>query len=59
MLFEMCSSHLLRVLTLEDVEADTAKLVDVRMVDFGQEANLRRSHGVVIWQEEFEFKDSA
>jgi hypothetical protein len=40
------------MLTLQDVQADTAELVDVWMVDFGEEADLGRSHGVVIGKEE-------
>lgn len=34
-------------LVLEDVEADAAELVDVRMIHLGQEADLGGSHRVV------------
>ena len=37
--------------TLEDIETDTAKLVNVGVVDLGEKPDLRRSHGIVIWQE--------
>lgn len=47
------------MLTLQDVEANTTQLVDVWVVDLGQEANLGRSHGVVFWEEELELEDSA
>lgn len=46
-------------LTLEDVEANAAQPVDVGMVDLGEEADLGRSHGVVVWQEELELEDTA
>ena len=45
--------------TLKHVETDAAETVDVGMIDFGQEADFRRCHGVVVWEEEFEFEDSA
>lgn len=35
-------------LVLEDVEADTAQLVDVRVVDFCQEANLRARVSAIV-----------
>lgn len=35
-------------LTLQHVKADTAQLVDIGVVDFGQEAHLRRGHGVIV-----------
>lgn len=43
--------------TLQDVQTNTAKLVDIGVVYLGQESNLGRRHGVVIGQEEFEFED--
>lgn len=42
--------------TLQDVEADTAQLVDVGVEDLGQEANLGGDHGVVVGEEELEFE---
>ena len=44
--------------TLEDIETDTAQLINVRMVDLGEKSNLRRSHRVVVREEEFEFEDT-
>ena len=38
-------------LTLQDIEADAAQLVDVGVVDLGQEADLRGHHRVVVCQE--------
>ena len=35
-------------LTLEDVQTDTPQLVDIGMVDLGQEADLGWSHGIVV-----------
>lgn len=46
-------------LTLEDIEADTAKLVNVGVVDLGHEADLGRSHGVVLGQEQLQLEDTA
>ena len=46
-------------LTLQDVQADAAKTVDVGVVDLGEEANLWRSHGVVVREEELEIEDAA
>jgi hypothetical protein len=45
--------------TLEDVKTDTAELIDIGMIDLGQEANLGRSHGVVVWEEELELEDAS
>ena len=46
------------VLTLQHIQADAAQLVDVRVEDLGEEADLGRGHGIVIWKEELEFKDA-
>jgi hypothetical protein len=45
--------------TLEHIETDTAKLVNIGVVDFGQESNLWWTHRVVIWQEKLKFEDAA
>jgi hypothetical protein len=45
--------------TLEDIETDAAELIDVGMVDFGQESDLWWGHGVIIWKEQLELKDAA
>lgn len=45
-------------LTLQDVETDSSQLVDVWMVNFGQEPDLGRCHGIVVWKEKFEFEDA-
>lgn len=44
--------------TLQHVQTNTAKLVDIGVVYLGQEPNLGRRHGVVIGQEEFELEYS-
>jgi hypothetical protein len=45
-------------LTLQDIQADTAKAIDVGVVDLGQEADLGRRHGVVVGKEELKTEDS-
>jgi hypothetical protein len=37
----------------QDIEADSAQVIDVWMVNLGAENTLGRRHGVVVWQEEF------
>ena len=46
-------------LTLQNVKADTAKLVNVGVVDLGQEAHLGGCHWIFLGQEEFKFEDTA
>lgn len=46
-------------LTLENVQADTAELVNVGMVDLGEEADLWRCHGIVVWKEQLEIEYAA
>lgn len=46
-------------LVLEDVQADAAQPVDVRVVDLGDEAHLGRGHGVVLGQEQLQFEEAA
>lgn len=48
-----------RPLVLQDVEADSAELVDVRVVDLRSEENLWWDHGVLVWQEELAVEDAA
>ena len=45
-------------LTLQDVQTDSAEAVDVGVIDFGEETDLGRGHGVVVWQKELELEDS-
>ena len=45
--------------TLENIQAYTAELVNVGMEDVGKEADLGRSHGVVVGEEELKLEDSA
>lgn len=45
-------------LTLQDIQADAAKTVDVGVVDLGQETDLGRGHRVVVGQEQLETKDA-
>jgi hypothetical protein len=47
------------MLTLQDVQADAAELVDVWMVDLGEESDLGGSHGVVVGKEELELEGAA
>lgn len=45
-------------LTLQHIKADTAELVDVRVVDLREKTDLGRRHWVIIWEEEFEVEDA-
>lgn len=45
-------------LTLQDIQADPAKTIDVGVVDLGEEANLGGSHRIVIGQEEFKSENA-
>lgn len=47
-----------RPVALQDIETDTAQLVDIRVVDLGEKANLGWRHGVVVWEEELEVEDA-
>ena len=44
--------------TLQYIQADSAEAIDVGVVDLGEEADLGRSHGVVVGQEQFKLEDS-
>lgn len=44
--------------TLQDIQADTTKAVDVGMVDLRQETDLWGSHGIVIGKKEFQPEDA-
>jgi hypothetical protein len=37
--------------TLENIETDAAELVNIGVVNLGQESDLRRCHRVIIWEE--------
>lgn len=47
-----------RPVAFEDVEADAAELVNVWVVDLGEETNLGWGHWVVVWEEELEVEDA-
>lgn len=47
------------VRTFQDIQADTAQLVDVRVEDLGEEADLGRDHRVIVGEEELEFEGAA
>lgn len=46
------------MLTLQHIETDASELVDVRVVDLGEEPDLGRHHRVVICEEELELEDA-
>ena len=48
-----------QVPTLQDVQTDPAEFVNVGVVYLGQEADLGRSHGIVIGQEQLELENAA
>ena len=45
--------------TFQDVEANSAQLVNVGVVDLGDEADLGRGHGVVLGQKELQFEHAS
>jgi hypothetical protein len=47
-----------RPLILENVEANSAELVDIGMINLGQEADLGRSHRIIIGQEQLQLEDT-
>jgi len=44
--------------TLQDIQTYTTQPVDVGVVDLREKADLRRRHGIVIWEEELELEGS-
>jgi hypothetical protein len=45
--------------TLQHIEAYAAEPVDVWVVDLGEKADFRWSHGIVVGEEEFELEGAA
>jgi len=45
--------------TLENIETDAAELVNIGVVNLGQESDLRRCHRVIIWEEQLQLEDTA
>lgn len=54
----LCPSSKAGQLTLQNVQAYPTELVNIRMVYFGQEANLWGSHGIVVREKKLELEDS-
>lgn len=48
-----------RPVILEDIEANTTKLIDVWVEDLGEESNLGRSHWIIVGEEELEAENTA
>ena len=48
-----------RPLVLQDVQADSAELIDVGVVDLGSEEDLWWHHWVLLWQEELAVEETA
>ena len=46
-------------LVLENVQANSAKLVDVWVVDLGSEENLWWHHWILVWQEQLAVEDAS
>ena len=42
--------------TLQDIETNPPKFINVRVVDFGQKTYFGRSHWIIVGKEEFEFE---
>lgn len=51
-------SHKHPKLTLQNVQTDAAKAVDVGVVNFGQEADLWGSHRIIVRKEQLKSKDT-
>lgn len=47
-----------RPVILEDIEANTTKLIDVWVENLGQESNLGRSHWIIVGEEELEAENT-
>lgn len=47
------------VLTFQNVETDTTQLVNVGVINLGHKAHFRRSHGVILGQEQLQLKDTS
>ena len=45
--------------TLQHVQTDSSQLIDVGVVDLGEESDLGWRHGIVIWQEEFKLENAS
>ena len=45
-------------LTLQYIQTDTAKLIDVGVIYFCEKSNLGWSHGIVVWEEQFKLEDT-
>ena len=46
-------------LVLENVEANSANFVDVRMIDFCSKEHFGRNHGILVRKEQFSAKETA
>jgi hypothetical protein len=47
-----------RPFVLQDIKANSTKLIDVWMVDFGSEKNLWGDHWILVWEEKFTSEQS-
>ena len=47
-----------RPLVFEDIQTNSSQLVDIRVINLGQESNFWWSHGIVSREKEFQLKDS-
>lgn len=43
-------------LTFQNVKTYSPQLVDIGVIYFGDEADFRRCHGILLWEKEFKFK---
>lgn len=51
-------NQLFAVLTLQHIQTDSTQSIDVGVINLSEEANLRRRHGVVVGQKQFESEDT-
>lgn len=48
-----------KTFTLEDIKADSAQFVNVRMIDFSHKAHFGRCHGIVLRKKKLQLKGAS
>ncbi len=47
------------ICTFEHIQAYSTKLIDIGVVDFSKKSDLWWRHGIIVWEEELEFKNAS
>ncbi len=47
------------ICTFEHIQAYSTKLIDIGVVDFSKKSYLWWRHGIIVWEEELEFKNAS